>query len=156
MDYTPTMFHNNRHPLVTTAGHEIALPVVFESGLLHFAGGPAEYRELPEVPKAFLRGIPVVWDETRLLQGEPGAFVVLARRSGRAWYVGAIEGEGRPRELALDLTVLGPGPWEATLIEDGAERPSLQSRSFTVEARRSLKVALKPNGGFAAVLTQRQ
>ena len=48
MDYTPTMFQDNVNPLVTTSGHEIALPVVFESGLLHFAGGPEEYRRLPD------------------------------------------------------------------------------------------------------------
>ena len=78
--------------LVTTPGHEIALPVVFESGLLHFAGGPEEYRKLPAAPKEFFQRIPVVWDETRFLQGDPGKFAVIVRRAGELWYVGGING----------------------------------------------------------------
>ncbi len=92
MDDTPTMFQDNVNHLVTTPGHEIALPVVFESGLLHFAGGPEEYRKLPAAPKEFLQRIPVVWDETRFLQGDPGKFAVIVRRAGELWYVGGING----------------------------------------------------------------
>jgi hypothetical protein len=64
MDYTPVIFRDNKNPMVTTPGHEIALPVVFVSALLHFGGGPEEYLTLPEVPKTFLKNVPVVWDET--------------------------------------------------------------------------------------------
>ena len=156
MDYTPTMFRNNRHPLVTTPGHEIALPVVFESGLLHFAGGPAEYLELPEAPKRFLRTIPVAWDETRLLGGEPGKFVVIARRSGERWYVGGINGEGKAREFAIEPAPFGPGAWTATILEDGAGRGTLASRMAEIGAAGALRVAMRPNGGFAATLVPRR
>ena len=47
MDYTPTLFQDNVHPLVTTPGHEIALPIVFESGILHFGGGPRGVSQSP-------------------------------------------------------------------------------------------------------------
>jgi hypothetical protein len=156
MDYTPTMFHDNRQPLVTTAGHEIALPVVFESGLLHFAGGPSEYRELPEAPKRFLQAIPVVWDETRLLAGEPGKFVVMGRRAGETWYVGGINGEAKARDFDIEPASLGSGAWTATVIEDGAEKGSLTSRTSEITAAGSLKVTLHPNGGFAATLVPRR
>ena len=66
----PSIFRNNVQP----ARHDrrptrSPCPSIFESGLLHFGGGPAEYRELEETPKEFLRKIPVAWDETRFLQG---------------------------------------------------------------------------------------
>lgn len=152
MDYTPTMFRDNVHPLVTTPGHEIALPIVFESGLLHFAGGPQEYRELPEVPKQFLKTIPVTWDETRLLDGEPGRYVVLARRKGDAWYIGGLEGEGQARDLEVRTEALGAGPWTATVIEDGADR-TLTGETVTVPAGGSLKRPVRPNGGLAIRLS---
>lgn len=152
MDYTPVMLHDNRNPLVTTAAHEVALSVVFESGLLHFAGGPAEYRELAEVPKTFLKQVPVVWDETRFLQGQPAELLVLARRSGTTWYVAGIDGAGKARTLDLDLAKLGPGPWSATIIEDGAKRPELVGRTQHLDAGGRLKVETRPNGGFVAVL----
>lgn len=152
MDYTPVMLHDNRNPLVVTAAHEMALSVVFESALLHFAGGPAEYRELDPVPKSFLKKVPVAWDDTRLIAGGPAQFVVIARRSGPTWYLAGIDGEGQPRQLDLDLGRLGPGPFSATLIEDGDRRPKLTSRTVQVPAGERLRVALRPNGGFAAVL----
>ena len=156
MDYTPVLLRNNVHPRVTTAAHEIALPVIFESGLLHFGGGPAEYRELEETPKEFLRKVPVAWDETRFLQGEPGSYVVLARRSGANWYVAGIDGAGQPRDLTIDLTRLGKGPWSVTVIEDGETGTELHSRKVNLAAGSPLQVPIHPNGGFAAVLKPRR
>jgi hypothetical protein len=152
MDYTPTMFQDNVHHLVTTPGHEIALPVVFESGLLHFAGGPDEYRRLPAAARDFLRKVPVVWDETKLLDGYPGTHAVVARRSGQFWYLGGIEGKGQARQLDLKLQFLGSGRFRATLIGDGPEPKTLESRTQDVRSQDSLQVSLRPAGGFAAVI----
>jgi hypothetical protein len=152
MDYTPVMFADNKNPLVVTPGHEIALPVVFESGLLHFAGGPAEYLSLPDAPKRFLQAVPVAWDETRFLTGEPGKFAVIARRSGTTWYIGGINGEGQSREVEIDTKPLGPGPWEAELIEDAATGRSLTSRDAALTSGQPIRLNMRPNGGFAATL----
>ena len=125
---------------------------MFESGLLHFAGGPEEYRRLSDTPKEFLRKIPVAWDETRFLLGYPGKFVVIARSAGDHWYIGGINGEGSPREIDLKLSFLGPGPWKATIIEDGAEKKSLASRTAAVQSDGSWRIPLRPYGGFVALL----
>jgi alpha-glucosidase len=154
MDYTPTMFVDNVYKLVVTAGHEIALPVVFECGWLHFAGGPEEYRTLPEVPKDFLRKVPAAWDETRLVAGDPSKLVVMARRTGKAWYVGGINGEGTARDVEVPLSFLGAGNWTASIIEDGAGK-TLASRVEEVSAGSTLKLPVRPNGGFAIVLAPR-
>jgi hypothetical protein len=156
MDYTPVMFRDNKNPLVVTAAHELALPVVFESGLLHFAGGPEEYRELPEGPKAFLKGVPVVWDETRLLDGEPGRFAVIARRSGDTWYVGGINGTGEAREVNFRPDAVGVGAGTVTVHEDGARRPELTTRTAELRAGGSIRIPMRPNGGFALTLAPRR
>ncbi len=152
MDYTPVMFRDNNNALVTTPGHEIALPIVFESGLLHFAGGAEEYLELAEDPRRFLSTIPVAWDETRFLQGEPGRFAVIARRSGTTWYVGGINGQSDALDLNLALDTLGDGPWRVTLIADGETPRTLESQSLEIPGDSAMPLKFPPHGGFAAIL----
>ncbi|MFO0890325.1 MAG: glycoside hydrolase family 97 catalytic domain-containing protein, partial [Isosphaeraceae bacterium] len=154
MDYTPTMFRDNRNKLVTTPAHEIALPIVFESGLLHFAGGPEEYRDLQADAKEFLRRVPVTWDETRFVDGYPGKLAVIARRSGETWFVGGVEGEGRARDFELKPAFLGPGTWSATILEDGETPRSPVGRKANVEAGGALKIPLRAHGGFVAILSR--
>jgi hypothetical protein len=152
MDDTPVMLRDNRYKRRTTAAHEIALPIILETGMLHFAGTVNEYLELPPVPKEFLKAIPVTWDETKLLLGEPGRLAAIARRSGNAWYIGVINGEDRPRELSLDLGFLGQGTWKATILEDGESHSVPADRKADLAASEPLRITLKPNGGLAAVL----
>ncbi|QEH32284.1 Retaining alpha-galactosidase precursor [Aquisphaera giovannonii] len=152
MDITPVMLRDNRYKRLTTAAHEMALPIVFETGILHFAGTVGEYLELPPVPKEYLKSIPVTWDETKLLAGEPGRFAAIARRKGSTWYLGVINGEGQPRELSLDLKPLGDGTWKATILEDGESHSVPLDRKADVASSEPFRISLKPNGGLAAVL----
>ncbi len=124
MDYTPTTFSNQMYPRLTLDGHELALAVVFESGLQHLADNEASYRSQPDSVIELLRDVPAVWDETRLLAGYPGDFTVIARRSGDLWWIGAINGtEARTIELDLsflagsELSVVGDPNWSADLLD---------------------------------------
>jgi len=72
MDYTPVTFSNSQHPHLTSYGHELALSVVFESGLQHFADRSSAYGDLPEFVRSFQMHGPVAWDDTKLLDGYPG------------------------------------------------------------------------------------
>ena len=93
MDYTPVTFTDVRYPRTTTNAHELAQSVVFESGIQHFADSVEAYRALPPAAKQFLAQVPAAWDETRGIAGEPGAFVVIARRDGQTWYVGGLNAD---------------------------------------------------------------
>ncbi len=150
MDYTPVIFSAYRH--TTTYAHELALPVIFESGWLHFGGGVGDYEELPAAPKAFLRNIPVTWDETRFVVGDPGKFAVLARRDGDAWYVGGINAERSARKAQVPLSFLDSGRFDVTLITDGDDPRTFDSKSMKVGSGDVLTVEMRPYGGFAAVL----
>ena len=103
MDYTPTAFTNSQHAHRTSHAHELALPVVFESAAQHMADRPSAFRALPDAVKDFIAGLPTTWDDTKYLGGEPGDFVILARRKGANWYVGGINGKSESREVKFTV-----------------------------------------------------
>ncbi|MGI8623239.1 MAG: glycoside hydrolase family 97 catalytic domain-containing protein [Solirubrobacteraceae bacterium] len=148
MDYTPVTF--SAPGRVTSAGHELAESVVFESGLQHFADTPAAYAARP-LAEAFLRAVPAAWDDTRLVAGAPGSAAVVARRAGRRWFVGAITA-GPARALDMPLTFLGAGGYMAHVITDGPD-DGLFAADATVARRGGLRLPVARNGGFAIELT---
>lgn len=153
MDYTPVTFSDNTYPHRTTAAHELALPVIFESGWLHFADRAEAYLTLPDAPKDFLKRVPVAWDETRFVDGYPGRFVVLARRKGNIWYLGAINGREEPLELNLATRGWLPdGRYDMVRIGDGADARSFDSRTEALSAGAAVAVKLAGRGGFVATM----
>jgi hypothetical protein len=140
MDYTPVTFSDNRYPHLTTAGHELALAVVFESGLLHLADSAESYRSVPPAVRHMLSRVPVAWDETRCLAGEPGSHVVIARRSGPDWWVAGINGLPSPTTVRLDLASLSGVRWQ--MLGDGDQ------------AADAAAVTIPPYGGFLAVSSE--
>ncbi|HET8655083.1 MAG TPA: glycoside hydrolase family 97 catalytic domain-containing protein [Longimicrobiaceae bacterium] len=156
MDFTPVTFSDAAHPHLTTDAHELALSVVFESGVQHFADRVEAYLSLPDAPKRFLGAVPAAWDETRLLSGDPSSYVVLARREGDDWYVGGISGEETALHLPVDLSFLGAGSYDLLLIRDGADPRSFQSQRRVVRAGDTIPVDVLPRGGFAMRITPRK
>jgi hypothetical protein len=156
MDYTPVTFSQTRHHRRTTHGHELALSVVFESGLQHFADSVDSYLGLPEEARSFLTTVPAAWDETRFVEGEPGKLAVLARRKGRAWYVAGINGETITRKVTINMDFLGNGTYDMLLLADGRT-----DATFIITQRQrngidSQAVELRPSGGFAMRLVPQQ
>ncbi|WP_421108715.1 glycoside hydrolase family 97 protein [Streptomyces sp. NEAU-S77] len=147
MDFTPVTFTGVRP---TSDAAELALSVVYESGVQHFADSVESYEAHPAALK-FLDQVPTVWDDTRLVDGDPGDRAVLARRSGDDWYLGAIT-SGEARTLDEPLTFLGRGTWRAELYRDGPDGKIVtETREVTASSRLSLPVP--KNGGFAARFT---
>jgi hypothetical protein len=144
MDYTPVTFSAPRR--LTSAAHELALSIVFESGLQHFADSPESYDALPRA-RRWLRDVPAAWDETQLLSGYPGVGATIARRAGRRWYVGSIEaGAGGAVRLPLGF-LAHRRRYVARIVED-APGGGLQSRSRRVTARRALRLNVGRAGGY--------
>jgi Glycoside hydrolase 97/Glycosyl-hydrolase 97 N-terminal/Glycosyl-hydrolase 97 C-terminal, oligomerisation len=131
----------------TTDAFELTLPVLFFSGVQHFGITPAQLAAQPEYVKAYLSRLPATWDETRHVDGYPGRFAVLARRSGETWYVAAINGEAQEKEVAIPSALLdeigGPGPW--TILADGQD--GVEQRPLSAPAGEPLTFSLPPNGG---------
>jgi len=154
MDYTPVTFTNSQYPHVTSYGHELALSVLFESGLQHFADRPEGYRELPDAAKTFLKNIPAAWDDTKLLDGYPGKDVIMARRKGNAWYIGGITAEQKAeRTKTIKFNFLPEGiKYKLTLIADGKYDSKFATQYLVINKTSSVDVKLLRRGGFAASL----
>jgi len=152
MDYTPVTFSNSQHPHITSYAHELALSVVFESGLQHFADRPEAYKTLPEVPKYFLKQVPVTWDDTKLLDGFPGEKVLVARKKGQQWYIGGLNGKEQAQTLILNFDFLGDGDFHLQLIKDGKDEKSFSSETIKINKGDTLTVDCLPRGGFVGVV----
>ncbi|HWJ25559.1 MAG TPA: glycoside hydrolase family 97 C-terminal domain-containing protein, partial [Flavisolibacter sp.] len=152
MDYTPVTFTiRSENPRKTTYTHELALPVIFESGWTCMADRPAAYLNSPA--KDFLKRIETTWDETKFIDGYPGRFICLARRKGKNWYLAAINAGGE-REITIPLNFIKKGDYTIKLYEDkaGEELTNVNIRTVKVSKGGLLKVKLAENGGFATII----
>ena len=140
-----------------TRAQQAAQYVVYDSPLQYLAASASDYRAEPAFTR-LLAAIPTVWDETRVLGGAVGDSLVVARRRGGEWWIGALT-DWTPRTLTLALDALGPGPWTATLVEDGANADRHAAdhvlREVALRAGTPLTVRLAPGGGFVARLRPR-
>jgi len=154
MDYTPVTFTNSQFPHLTSYGHELALSVLFESALQHFADRPEGYYDLPDAPKQFLKEVPTAWDETKLLQGFPGKEVVLARRKSQKWYIGGINGEDIEKNIKITFDFLEKNKkYKLRLIKDGKHDKQLMTDDLVIGNADSVIVKELRRGGFAAVIS---
>lgn len=147
MDFTPMVFGDiPKIKRATRNGFELAESVLFMSGIQHFAERPEGMKTAPAYVKSFLQDLPKTWDDVRFIDGYPGRYAVIARKSGDAWYVAGINADGQERNIELDLSFLGKK--SGTLIADGqGEREFTQG---SIQAGKT-KIGIKPRGGFVAV-----
>ena len=164
VDYTPGAMRNalkrefapnNSNPVSQgTRARQVAEYVVFDAPFEMLCDNPSAYRKEQETTD-FITAIPTVWDETRILQGTVGQYIVTARRSGTRWYIGGLTGWDA-RDLSLDLSGLVKGKHSAVLYRDGvnAARNATDYRIETVEvqSKKPLPVHMAPGGGFVLVI----
>ena len=150
MDYTPCAFSDSQHPHITSHAHELALTVLFESGLQHLADRPESFLAQPQDVQDFLSLLPAAWDETRFVSGYPGESCVLARRSGNTWYVAGINGTDETKTLSVPLPFIKKVR-EATLFADSGSK----EQPWSIETIKKLPatVTCQPRGGFILRIT---
>ncbi len=152
MDYTPVAFSDQTYKHLTTWAHELALTVVFESGIEHFADKVSAYLNLPDFAKKFLSEVPNTWDETKYLEGYPGKYLVLARKKNNTWYVGGINGLNDSTSVTIQMPFIDDGSYLLEIITDG-ERPGMfmyYKKPF--DRNTKIPLTLEPRGGFVARL----
>jgi len=172
IDYTPGGFRHatpedfpklrrNSLPYVqTTRGQAIAMYVVYDSPLQMLADSPITYAKTEgpwPKPKSewedgleFIKDVPVTWDETRILQGDIGQYIVSARRKGKDWYIGAMTNE-EARTLTISLSFLSKGNYKAHILQDGKTISTLEKTEATKSSKDTITLILAPSGGAAAV-----
>jgi alpha-glucosidase len=165
MDYTPGAMINmdsvNFNPSRTrpesqgTRAHQVALYILYESPLQMLSDSPSNYMKEQETTD-FIVNIPVVWDDIRGLEGKVGDYILLARRSGKEWFVGAIT-DWTSRDMELDLSFLPEGNYIMDIFQDGinADRHANDYKRYKKNVKQGDKINLHlaPGGGWAARIT---
>jgi alpha-glucosidase len=166
MDYTPGAMRNatlntfapiNHQPMALgTRCHQLAMYVVYEAPLQMLSDSPSEYLREPAIMD-FLGPVPTTWDDTRVLDARIAEYVLLARRNGSDWYVGAMT-DWTPRDLEVDLSFLGEGNFTIDAYQDGAnadrKASDYQRTTLPVNNTTKLKIHVAPGGGWAARIHQ--
>ena len=168
MDYTPGAMLNfgknefnpiyNRPGSQGTRVHQMALYVIFESPLQMLADSPTNYMKEQECTD-FLVRIPVVWDDLKVLDAKIGDYLLMARRSGNDWFVGA-QTDWTAREMTLDLSFLPAGNYSMEIFQDGinADRHAQDYKHLKNDVRSGdrLKISMSPGGGWVAKISPKQ
>lgn len=164
MDYTPGGFDNTSEddftsryedPVVMgTRCHQLAMYVVYESPLQMVSDHPDAYRGEPGAD--FLKSVPASWDETFPLEGKVGEYIVLARRAGDKWYVGAMTGSDL-LEIKIALPFLNENKsYKVVLYEDakdsGTNPKNLEISERTISSKDSLDIRMVEGGGMVAII----
>ncbi len=161
MDFTPGGFLNrpasvwkqtSPTEVMGTRARQLAMTVIYPSPLLTMCDSPSNYCNQPGIE--FFRGLPTVWDGTKVLSAEVGKYIVVARRSGDRWYLAAMNG---PDAVTLEvaLSMLADGNWKIQRYADAADS-DMHAEKIAIDAvplpaDKTLKIQLAPGGGWAAV-----
>lgn len=161
LDYTQGAMNNanreNFHAVYTepmsqgTRCRQLAAYLIFDSPLNMLCDSPSNYLKNEECTR-FISKIPTVWDETKALKGEVGEYIIMARRKGKTWYIGALT-NWNARDIKLDLSFIGNGTFQAEVFEDGINADKVgkdyRRKEIQLSTSQEYTVHLAPGGGFA-------
>jgi len=163
MDYTPGGFLNvtreefkQQRPtlIANTRCAELSKFVIYESPLTVFCEHPKHVLGQPGAD--FLKIVPTVWDDTRFVAGYPGEYIVMAKRSGKQWFVGAMNNSTQ-RVIDIDTSFLPEGKYTLEYWEDAKDankKPAnLNKKTMHLTAGKSLKIKMANGGGYVGVFT---
>ncbi|NLE01539.1 MAG: glycoside hydrolase family 97 protein [Fibrobacter sp.] len=153
MDHTPVLLtlgqltNGSGSTRTSTDAHEVALSVVYESGIQHFADRPEGYNGC--IGKDFLKTVPSSWDDIRFIDGNPGETCILARRKGDDWYIAGISAVSA-RNMNIPLSFLKTGSYTVDIYKDttGSSKYAMTKKSATINPSTPLSLWVNTNGGF--------
>ena len=135
---------------LTGDGFQLATSILFQNPVQNFALTPNNLTEAPADAIAFMKAVPTTWDDTRLIDGYPGKYVVLARRHAEKWYIAGVNALKEPVKVKLDLSALGLKGAEAVIYADEKGK-ELKAKPLKLKNAASVSVEIMPDGGFVIV-----
>ena len=164
MDYTPGAMVNaqkdNYRPIFArpmsmgTRCHQLAMYVIYEAPLQMLCDNPSNYLKEPECMQ-FLSKVPTIWDETKVLYAKVSDYIVVARRNGDTWYIGAMSGK-YPKEFNIDFSFLDPEEYTMDCYQDGVNADKYgndyKKTTLKITKDKKLDIKLAPAGGWAAII----
>lgn len=143
--------NKSRHPRQTTDVFEMAAGIMNQAAIQCIAMCPNNLTDIPQFEIDWLKQLPTTWDETRFIDGYPGKYAVLARRSGDKWYVVGLNALKEPLKLSLDLPM-----FEGKEFTVYSDKPLKKDQKFAeaemkpgkLNKKGQVKVTIQPNGGL--------
>ncbi|SNR47745.1 glycoside hydrolase family 97 protein [Flavobacterium sp. ov086] len=146
-DYTPFALTFRKYTRLNTAVHELAMAMIYTSGVIHFADSEEVFNSLPDVLKTLLKEMPATWDKTDYIVAEPGKAIVLSRQKDNLSYIVGINGTNTASPVLIDLKKYGKGFSKFRIISEGAD-PLMEFKVETYPLTSNWKYNLAPKGGF--------
>ncbi len=159
MDFTPGAFINKSMGQFKTGSpaeamgtrcNQLAMFVVYYSPLTVACDHPDQYKNQPGTD--FLKEVPTVWDDTKVINGRVGEYIAIARKKENRWFIAAMT-NSEARTLEIDLDFLGKGQWELNYFKDAKDAninaEKLDSGKILLSANDKLKIDMAPGGGYA-------
>ncbi len=137
----------------TSDVYALATAVLFQSSVQHFALAPNNLDDAPAWAIDFMKQVPTTWDEVRFIDGYPGRYAIMARRSGSTWYVAGINAQGEPLKTAIQLPMFAPGT-QLTVYSDN-EKLEGKTALQKLSKKGTLPVVIPQNGAFVVVAEQK-
>ncbi len=141
--------------MLGTRCHQLAMYVVLENYLGMVCDYPAAYEGQDGFE--FIKEVPTTWDETKVLDAKPGAYIIIARRKAGDWYIGAITNSDK-RQVTFSLSFLDKGRYNVILFADAKDDDTnpnhLMKQSQTVTNNDSMMLDLFSGGGAALHLVK--
>jgi alpha-glucosidase len=166
MDYTPGSMVNvtkeqyvprQKHPMTMgTRSQQLAMLVVYQSGITMLCESPKIYEQLPEFN--FIKQVPAIWDSTIVLEGKIGEYIVIARKKGNDWFVGAMT-DWNSRNINIDFSFLESGGYESSVYSDADDADTnpqnVKITSSIVNSSHNSSYRLAKGGGLAIILRKK-
>jgi len=165
LDYEPGLLLNaqkdqfrpiGKNPMsIGTRCHQLAMFAVYDSPLQIFSGNISQGLKEPEFMQ-LLGSIPTTWDETKILQGKVGEFIITARKKGNKWFVAGLN-NSNARAISVNFDFIEKAKFNMTICNDGVNAHNYGSdyaiRQKTIQYADMLDISMAPGGGFLIMLT---
>ncbi len=132
---------------VTSDVYALATAVLFQSPVQHFALAPNNLTDAPAWAIDFMKAVPTTWDEVRFIDGYPGKYAILARRTGSKWFIVGINADDQPLKKILQLPMFEKG----TSLQMYSDDAQLNGSVKTLKAKKQIAITIPKNGGLVIV-----
>lgn len=132
---------------VTSDVYALATAVLFQSAVQHFALAPNNLTDAPAWAIDFMKNVPTTWDEVKFIDGYPGKYAIIARRTGNKWFIVGVNAQDETVKKNIDLSMFDKNA-ELQVYSDDAE---LNGSVSTVKAKKQITVTIPKNGGLVIV-----
>ncbi len=140
-----TKSNSDKNKRYTTDAFQLATAVLFQNPVQMFAVMPNNLTDAPKFQLDFMKNVPTQWNETEFIDGYPGKYAVIGRKSGDHWYIAAVNAEKFVKKLTLKLPMLAGKSLK--LINDDS-KGNTSEKTISINKNGELKIEIQPNGGF--------